>query len=315
MVEPKQPDLKVLLPLSCPLFPPVLLPQSMSLFLYVSSSCISRIVFPYRGQFDLKAVACIAPVSVWDSAREHLNGALGHRICNREQKRGVRKSSLILWPPSSPPPLCPKLIKISTWRWWVTESTSVRQTEPRWDDVSCAWPGHQPLFTAQITISKVNSAMATCKEESPLHSPKKKKEEILSFKKCHPEQHLSMRDKASWRCHHLLVLRGDTVQWFSKSLSRWREWAKGAVPGYAKATWCTQHTARQLASWGRLIKWPGWSDKKEDILGTSKRQMGRRTTQGHAVMPQWQDDSWLLLEDQYALNTSPTPFCSQEAAS
>lgn len=142
-----------------------------------------------------------------------------------------------------------------------------------------------------------------------------KKKETLSFKKCHPEQHLSMRDKASWRCHHLLVLRGDTVQWFSKSLSRWREWAKGAVPGYAKATWCTQHTARQLASWGRLIKWPGWSDKKEDILGTSKRQMGRRTTQGHAVMPQWQDDSWLLLEDQYALNTSPTPFCSQEAAS
>lgn len=175
MVEPKQPDLKVLLPLSCPLFPSVLLPRSMSSFLYVSSSCISRIVFPYRGQFDLKAVACIAPVSVWDSAREHLNGALGHRICNREQKRGVRKSSLILWPPSSPPPLCPKLIKISTWRWWVTESTSVRQTEPRWDDVSCAWPGHQPLFTAQITISKVNSAMATCKEESPLHSPKKKK--------------------------------------------------------------------------------------------------------------------------------------------
>lgn len=100
----------------------------MSSLLCAPSSCISRKVFPYRGQFDLLVVAGNTPVSVWDSAKKHLNGALGHRIFNREEKRGVRKSSPISWPPSSPPPLCPKLIKSSTLRWWVTESTSVRQS-------------------------------------------------------------------------------------------------------------------------------------------------------------------------------------------
>jgi len=61
-----------------------------SLQLHLKKSC------PDREQLDRQAVGGSASVSGWDLVRRHLNGVLCHRICNREKKRLVRKSSPIL---------------------------------------------------------------------------------------------------------------------------------------------------------------------------------------------------------------------------
>lgn len=64
--------------------------SSCSLQLHLKKSC------PDREQLDRQAVGGSASVSGWDLVRRHLNGVLCHRICNREKKRVVRKSSPIL---------------------------------------------------------------------------------------------------------------------------------------------------------------------------------------------------------------------------
>lgn len=121
------------------------------------------------------------------------------------------------------------------------------------------------------------------------------KGKTLPFKYCHPEQcQIKERSDATIPMY-TDVLWNSRFSDFPNPTSRWCEWAKGAVPGHASIMQYAQCTTRQLVSWGRLLNWPEWSEKKEDSLAAGKGRIGRQTLWHHAAMPQWQDGSWLAL--------------------
>lgn len=122
------------------------------------------------------------------------------------------------------------MIESSRLGWWITENISIGWTVPHWDNISCAWSGHQPLLTGQTIISKINSAVATCKREITVFPWWKGKPFLLSTVIQNSVN--SRRDKMppSPCVQRNSIYVEQRVQWFSKSpfKTMWMSQGSGA---------------------------------------------------------------------------------------